>query len=142
MGARSRRGAVGLMQVKPSTAAVYGVYDLFDPEENVKAGTMFLRQIQKRYTAMGLDSVNVVKFTLAAYNAGESRIGDCINFTLDQGLDFTDWETVAATIPMMAEPEYYEDAEYLRHGKFHGSETIRYVRDVLSIYEEYLSVVE
>ena len=142
MGARSRRGAVGLMQVKPSTAAVYGVYDLFDPEENVKAGTMFLRQIQKRYTAMGLDSVNVVKFTLAAYNAGESRIGDCINFTLDQGLDFTDWETVAATIPMMAEPEYYEDAEYLRHGKFHGSETIRYVRDVLSKYEEYLSVVE
>lgn len=142
MGARSRRGAVGLMQVKPSTAAVYGVYDLFDPEENVKAGTMFLRQIQRRYTAMGLDSVNVVKFTLAAYNAGESRIGDCINFTLDQGLDFTDWETVAATIPMMAEPEYYEDAEYLRHGKFHGRETIRYVRDVLSIYEEYLSVVE
>lgn len=142
MGARSRRGAVGLMQVKPSTAAVYGVYDLFDPEENVKAGTMFLRQIQKRYTAMGLDSVNVVKFTLAAYNAGESRIGDCINFTLDQGLDFTDWETVASAIPLMAEPEYYEDAEYLRHGKFRGGETIRYVRDVLSIYEEYLSVVE
>ena len=43
---------------------------------------------------------------------------------------------------MMAEPEYYEDAEYLRHGKFHGRETIRYVRDVLSKYEEYLSVVE
>ena len=142
MGARSRRGAVGLMQVKPSTAAVYGVYDLFDPEENVKAGTMFLRQIQKRYTAMGFDSVNVVKFTLAAYNAGESRIEDCINFTLDQGLDFTDWEVVASAIPLMADPEYYVDAEYLRHGKFRGGETIRYVKDVLSKYEEYLSVIE
>ena len=142
MGARSRRGAVGLMQVKPSTAAVYGVYDLFDPEENVKAGTMFLRQIQKRYIAMGFDSVNVVKFTLAAYNAGESRIEDCINFTLDQGGNFTDWEAVARTIPQMADPEYYEDAEYLRHGKFNGSETISYVKDVLSKYEEYLSVIE
>lgn len=142
MGARSRRGAVGLMQVKPSTAAVYGVYDLFDPEENVKAGTMFLRQIQKRYTAMGFDSVNVVKFTLAAYNAGESRIEDCINFTLDQGLDFTDWEVVASAIPLMANPEYYVDAEYLRHGKFRGGETIRYVKDVLSKYEVYLSVIE
>lgn len=142
MGARSRRGAVGLMQVKPSTAAVYGVYDLFDPEENVKAGTMFLRQIQKRYTAMGFDSVNVVKFTLAAYNAGESRIEDCINFTLDQGLDFTDWEVVASAIPLMADPEYYVDAEYLRHGKFRGGETIRYVKDVLSKYEVYLSVIE
>ena len=142
MGARSRRGAVGLMQVKPSTAAVYGVYDLFDPEENVKAGTMFLRQIQKRYTAMGFDSVNVVKFTLAAYNAGESRIEDCINFTMDQGLDFTDWEVVASAIPLMANPEYYVDAEYLRHGKFRGGETIRYVKDVLSKYEVYLSVIE
>ena len=142
MGARSRRGAVGLMQVKPSTAAVYGVYDLFDPEENVKAGTMFLRQIQKRYTAMGFDSVNVVKFTLAAYNAGESRIEDCINFTMDQGLDFTDWEVVASAIPLMADPEYYVDAEYLRHGKFRGGETIRYVKDVLSKYEVYLSVIE
>lgn len=142
MGARSRRGAVGLMQVKPSTAAVYGISDLFSPEENIKAGTMFLQQIQKRYIAMGFDSVNVVKFTLAAYNAGESRIEDCINFTLDQGGNFTDWEAVARTIPQMADPEYYEDAEYLRHGKFNGSETISYVKDVLSKYEEYLSVIE
>ena len=142
MGARSRRGAVGLMQVKPSTAAVYGISDLFSPEENIKAGTMFLQQIQKRYIAMGFDSVNVVKFTLAAYNAGESRIEDCINFTLDQGGNFTDWEAVARTIPQMADPEYYKDAEYLRHGKFNGSETISYVKDVLSKYEEYLSVIE
>lgn len=142
MGARSRRGAVGLMQVKPSTAAVYGISDLFSPEENIKAGTMFLQQIQKRYIAMGFDSVNVVKFTLAAYNAGESRIEDCINFTLDQGGNFTDWEAVARTIPQMADPEYYKDAECLRHGKFNGSETISYVKDVLSKYEEYLSVIE
>ena len=84
IGAYSRRGATGLMQVMRSTAAVYGITDLFSPEENIKAGTMHLRHIERRYQNMGFDSVNVVKFTLAAYNAGESRIEDCINFTLDQ----------------------------------------------------------
>lgn len=142
IGAYSRRGATGLMQVMRSTAAVYGITDLFSPEENIKAGTMHLRHIERRYQNMGFDSVNVVKFTLAAYNAGESRIEDCINFTLDQGRDFTDWETVAATIPLMAEQEYVEEADFLRHGRFRGRETVQYVRDVLSKYEEYRTVVE
>lgn len=141
MGAYSRRGATGLMQVMRSTAASYGITDLFNPEENIKAGTMHLRQIQERYRKMGLDSVNVVKFTLAAYNAGESRIEDCINFTLEQGRDFTDWDVVAATIPLMAEDEYLEDADYLKHGRFRGIETVKYVQDVLSKYEEYKDCV-
>ena len=142
IGAYSRRGATGLMQVMRPTAASFGVTNLFNPQENIKAGTMYLHQIQRRYQKMGLDSVNVVKFTLAAYNAGESRIEDCINFTLDQGRDFTDWETVAATIPLMAEQEYVEEADFLRHGRFRGRETVQYVRDVLSKYEEYRTVVE
>ena len=142
MEACSHRGAVGLMQVRRATAGIFGITDLFNPDENVRAGVLYLRQLEERYEEMGLDSANVVKFTLASYNAGASRIDDCIRFTYAQGWDGSDWETVAATIPMMAEPEYYEDAEYLRHGKFRGGETIRYVRDVLSIYEEYLSVVE
>lgn len=130
------------MQVMYSTATAYGISDLFSPQENVRAGTLHLRQIQQRYKNMGLDSANVVKFTLAAYNAGESRIEDCINFTLDQGRDFTDWETVAATIPLMAEQEYVEEADFLRHGRFRGRETVQYVRDVLSKYEEYRTIVE
>lgn len=141
LNAYSRRGAVGLMQVMHSTALSYGISDLFDPEENIKAGTMHLFRIQQRYRERGLDSVNVVKFTLAAYNAGESRIEDCINFTKDHGRDCTDWETVAATIPLMADIDGIEGADYLRHGRFSGQETVRYVSDVLSIYEKYLTSV-
>lgn len=63
IGAYSRRGATGLMQVMRSTAAVYGITDLFRPEENIKAGTMHLRHIERRYQNMGFDSINVVKFT-------------------------------------------------------------------------------
>lgn len=141
VGARSRRGAVGLMQVMRSTASSFGITDLFNPSENVKAGAMYLRQMQRRYQEMGLDSANVVKFTLAAYNAGESRIDDCISFTRDLGMDCTDWENVAAAIPLMSEQEYAEDVEKLRHGVFHGQETVRHVRDILSKYREYLAVI-
>ncbi|HIZ87617.1 MAG TPA: transglycosylase SLT domain-containing protein [Candidatus Coprenecus pullistercoris] len=140
MGAYSRRGAVGLMQVKRSTAESYGITDLFNPDENVRAGVMYLRQIQRRYQKAGLDPANVVKFTLAAYNAGESRMDDCIYFTGSQGGDPGDWESVKSHIPLMSQPEYYGDSE-LRHGKFNGAETIRYVDDVLAKYREYCSVV-
>lgn len=141
MGAYSRRGAIGLMQVKRSTAAAYGITNLFDPDENVRAGALFLKSIEDRYADMGLDSINVVKFTLAAYNAGESRINDCMNFTSAHGGDCTDWDVVAGFIPLMGDPEYYEDADYLRHGRFRGSETVRYVNDVLEQYEMYREVV-
>lgn len=141
MDACSKRGAIGLMQVKSSTAEVYGITDLFNPEENVRAGVRHLMSIKSRYEKTGMDSANIVKFTLAAYNAGESRMEDCMNFAKAQGRDSLDWNSVAELIPLMSMPEYYEDADYLRHGKFNGRETILYVNDVLLKYEEYQATV-
>lgn len=138
----STRGAAGLMQVLPSTAKDYGVSNIFDPESNIKAGASHLDAIKSRYENMGLDSVNVIKFTLAAYNAGEARIEDCINFTLHQGEDSMDWETVAETISLMRFPEYYKKADYLKYGPFTGRETVSYVNDILAQYDEYLDSVK
>ncbi|MBO7284083.1 MAG: transglycosylase SLT domain-containing protein [Bacteroidales bacterium] len=140
--AESSRGAKGLMQVRDFTAQSYGVENRLDPEQNIYAGVRFLSEIQSRYLRSGLDSVNSLKFTLAAYNAGESRIGDCIRFTHEQGGNSANWESVSRYIPMMSLPEYYQNAEYLNHGSFNGSETIQYVDDVASIYEEYLFLVK
>ena len=140
--AKSSRGAKGLMQVRDFTAQSYGVENRLDPEQNIYAGVRFLSEIQSRYLRSGLDSVNSLKFTLAAYNAGESRIGDCIRFTHEQGGNSANWESVSRYIPMMSLPEYYQNAEYLNHGSFNGSETIQYVDDVASIYEEYLFLVK
>lgn len=138
----SPRGAAGLMQVLLSTANDYGINDIFDPESNIKAGTNHLNAIKNRYENMGIDSINVIKFTLAAYNAGEARIEDCINFTLHQGEDSMNWETVAKTISLMRFPEYYKKADYLKYGPFTGRETVNYVNDILAQYGEYLDVVK
>ena len=66
MGLQSSRDAKGIMQIKTSTAERYGITDLFDPDLNIKAGVMHLQYLVRPYRSEGLDSLNVVKFALAA----------------------------------------------------------------------------
>jgi soluble lytic murein transglycosylase-like protein len=72
----SRKGARGLMQLMPGTAARYGVQNIFDPRDNVQGGVHYLRDL--------LDLFNDdLRLTIAAYNAGENRvqaINDVPNF--------------------------------------------------------------
>jgi len=63
----SKKNASGLMQLLPETAARFGVQNIFDPQENIEAGTHYLRDLLQRYN-------NDLVLALAAYNAGPEKV--------------------------------------------------------------------
>ncbi len=70
----SNKGAVGLMQLMPETAAFLGVKDMYDPEQNIDGGVRYVRYLLDNFDGD-------VELTVAAYNCGEGRVlrnGNCV----------------------------------------------------------------
>jgi soluble lytic murein transglycosylase-like protein len=63
----SNKGALGLMQLVPSTARRFGVADVFDPAQNVEGGVRYLKYLLDLYAGDN-------RLALAAYNAGEGTV--------------------------------------------------------------------
>lgn len=114
---RSHAGAVGVMQVLPSTARdpAVGIEDLEDLESNVHAGTRYLRHVVDRYfDEPGIDGQNRLLFAFAAYNAGPTRIRRLRGQAEAEGLDPNVW---------------FRNVELVVAKKI-GRETVQYVANI------------
>jgi membrane-bound lytic murein transglycosylase MltF len=120
---RSAAGAVGVMQVKPSTAADknINVPDINIPENNIHAGAKYMRFIADRYFSEGMDDINRWFFSLAAYNAGPAKVARLRSEAEKNGLDPNRW---------------FDNVEIIAARRI-GRETIGYVANIYKHYVGY-----
>lgn len=125
----SSAGAVGVMQIKPSTAAdpSVGIKDVeTNVGNNVHAGVKYLRFVVDQYFKDAqMDSTNKLLFAFASYNAGPARIAKLRKQAETQGLDPNVW---------------FRNVEYVA-AKDIGQETVQYVSNIYKYYVAYRQIV-
>jgi len=90
--ARSRSGAIGLMQLLPSTAKDMGFDDISNPEANLEAGIRYMAWLRDKYFSdPALPEAVRVDFALAAYNAGPGRVRRWRREAPELGIDPERW---------------------------------------------------
>jgi membrane-bound lytic murein transglycosylase MltF len=118
---RSPAGAVGVMQIKPSTAAgpPIGIRNVHHVENNIHAGVKYLRFIIDRYYAdEPMDRVTKGLFAVASYNAGPARVAGLRRKADAMGLDRNKW---FGNVEIVAAREI-------------GRETVTYVGNIYKYY--------
>lgn len=130
-------GAVGLMGIMPNTARHLGVNpgELKNPDVSVRTGVECLLRFSKGFSKIE-DPVELMKFTLASYNAGNGHIYDAQRLAEKYGKNPNLWEDVSEYVRLKSEPEYYNDP-VCKHGYLRGTETFNYVIEVTQRYEYY-----
>ncbi|MDY0110817.1 MAG: transporter substrate-binding domain-containing protein [Candidatus Krumholzibacteria bacterium] len=132
----SKAGAQGLMQVIPRFAGAQAD-SLFVPEANLRAGLRLMARTWNGFAYM--DSLERVRFTLAAYHAGIGHLNDARRLAMDVDWDPNRWEgALAETLPWLAHRRWYDQT---RHGYYRGNETVRYVEEILNRYRMYMRLV-
>ena len=122
--ARSGAGAVGIMQLLPTTAADanVGIPDISDAEPNIHAGIKYLNWIRNRYfNDPDIDRFNQTLFAFAAYNAGPARVAKLRRKAVEQGYDPNIW---------------FDNVEVIAAQDI-GRETVQYVSNILKYYVGY-----
>jgi membrane-bound lytic murein transglycosylase F len=129
-------GAVGLMQVMPQTGEHFGIGNLFNPKQNIKAGVKFLKYLDDYWAKTVDDPEERLKFVLASYNVGLSHVIDAKNLAKKYEQDPSKWEFVEFYLKMKSNPKYYRD-EVAAAGYCRCEGPVIYVKEVLHRYEEY-----
>ncbi len=137
--AKSWVGAQGLFQVMPATGRELGFTDLEDPGQGVHAGAQYMAQLIDSFDSK-IPFKHRVRFALAAYNAGRGHVEDARQLAAEQGLDPNRWfGNVEKTMLLLQQPRY---ARRARHGYCRGEEPVKYVSEIQSRYDNWLSVVK
>jgi len=125
--AKSKVGAVGVMQVMPATGKELGVGDIAEVEANIHAGIKYMRwMIDNYFGKEPMTNLDKALFAFASYNAGAGRISQLRKEAAKRGLDPNVW---------------FHNVEYVAAEKI-GAETVTYVGNIYKYYIAYKLMME
>jgi membrane-bound lytic murein transglycosylase F len=112
------------MMLTNTTAQHLGVNDRLNPEESIRGGAKYLRQLLDRVpeTYPESDRLNVA---MAAYNVGMGHIYDARRLARELHLNPDRWSTLEKVLPLLKQKKYYEK---LKYGYARGREPVLYVK--------------
>ena len=125
--ARSKVGAIGVMQVMPKTGKELKVGDIKQLDANIHAGVKYIRQmIDTQFANEPMTKLNRGLFAFAAYNAGPGRVAQLRKEAATRGLDPNVW---------------FNNVEQIAAERI-GRETVQYVSNIYKYYVAYTLVME
>lgn len=138
---RSVAGAYGLMQIMPVTGRNFGIDITASPENNIKAGILYISWLYSIFDTKITDKEERLLFVLASYNAGPGHVLDAMRLAEKNGMDPQKWDgNVAVWLLKKSEPQYYRDS-VVRNGYFRGNESVKFVSEVLDRFEHYKNII-
>lgn len=136
----SKKGAIGLMQVMPATAKIFGFTEMeaLDPEINIEIATKMIRRLEKAMKISHLPDKDRLPLILASYNGGIGHVTDARRLAKKYGADPNKWDDVSRFLKLKADQKYASD-DVVKCGRFRSGQTISFVDQVLSNYSNYCS---
>lgn len=135
--AESWAGAVGIMQLIPSTAELYGASDPYNPKQSIEAGTRYLKWLDNFWKDKVPDDEERIKFVLASYNVGQGHVLDAYRLAEKYNKDPQKWEdNVEYFVQQKSYSQYYNDS-VVKSGYCRGTEPVNYVKNIMERYHLY-----
>ena len=129
--ARSPTGVRGMMMLTLPTAAYVGVDNRLDPEQSIRGGAFYLKDMMERLPDT-IPENQRIWFALASYNIGLGHVEDARRLTESMGMDPDAWADVKKVLPLLQQSKYYKQTRY---GYARGSEAVHYVDSIRRYYD-------
>jgi membrane-bound lytic murein transglycosylase F len=124
--ARSHTGVRGIMMLTRATASELGVEDRTDPEQSLRGGARFFKDLLRRLPS-DIEYPDRTFLALAAYNIGMGHLEDARIMTQQAGGDPHLWPDVRAHLPKLQNPNYFSTTKF---GFAEGEQAVNYVDNI------------
>ncbi len=129
--ARSPTGVRGMMMLTLRTAGQLGIDDRVDIRESIMGGARYFNDLRGRLPEE-IPEPDRTWVAMAAYNVGMGHVYDARKLARVLGKDPNLWVEFREVLPLLSQPQYYEN---LRYGYARGTEPVRYVRRIRNYYD-------